>query len=213
MITPPLILLAGGHSRRMGQRKALLPFRGRTWLEAQLGAFACDGGAEAVVVIADPPLFCARLPWLGSALSRDVRASGLRVRALVQPRPEEGPFSSLRLALAATSGSAFVLPVDVPTAPGVFRQLVRALGDRDAAVPRFAARRGHPVLLSMAFARRLASLPLDAPDARLDRQLANARCAEARVHDEVVLLDLNTQKAWAAWASSAHADRCYPQAP
>ena len=44
------ILLAAGESSRMGQLKALLPWRGRALLQHQVSALR-DGGAEHVIVV------------------------------------------------------------------------------------------------------------------------------------------------------------------
>jgi molybdenum cofactor cytidylyltransferase len=208
-----LVVLAGGASARMGQPKALLPFQGRTWLDAQLEGFARAGGRDAIVVVSALDRMRTALAWIDDALAREVIADGLSVRAVHQPRPEEGPFSSLVLGLSALrERAAFVLPIDVPVCAGTWHALAGALGDADAVVPAHHGRRGHPVLVSASFAARLSAIPIDAPDARLDRQLARADRVEVSVDDPTVLLDLDTPEEWAAWIASQAASHCYPAA-
>lgn len=209
-----LVVLAGGTSARMGRPKALLPFQGRTWLDAQLQGFARAGGRDAIVVLSALDRLRAALPWIDDALAREVVTDGLSVRAVHQPRPEEGPFSSLVLGLSALRArAAFVLPIDVPVCAATWRALASALDTHDAAVPSHRGERGHPVLLSASFAARLRAIPIDEPDARLDRQLARADRVEVSADDPSVLLDLDTPDEWAAWLASEAASRCYPAAP
>jgi molybdenum cofactor cytidylyltransferase len=177
------IVLAGGASRRMGQPKVLLDFFGRRWIDAQLEAIGGD-----TIVVSSIPI------------------DGVRV--ILQPRPDDPPWSSLKLGLDAASGAVLVLPIDVPVAPGIALALERTIGAHDAAVPVHRGRRGHPVLLSAAFAERLRAIE----DSRLDHELARARCAELEVGDPVVRMNLNTEDEWRAWLSSADCARCYPRA-
>ena len=215
----PLIVLAGGASRRMGTHKGLLPFCGRTWLEAQLEGFARAGGARAVVVMSHCRTHAAELPWVARALEEDARVAGLCVRVCAQPRPTAPPFASLARGLRrdrAVHAGAFVLPVDVPVAPHTWPALEAALGTGQVALPRFEGRNGHPVLLAPAFAARLLCCSNADPEARLDRQLASLDAGARRVvevDEPTVRMNLNTPAEWSAWVASAHPERCYPPPP
>lgn len=200
-IEPTLIVLAGGASQRMGRSKALLAFRGCTWIEAQLEVFARAGGRHAVVVIAERA--ARSTAWIADALARRTDVCGLSVRAVIQPHPDAPAFSSLRLALDAIgSRPAFVLPIDVPARGATWRALADAIGAHDAAVPTYRGRRGHPVLVSAALATRLIRLDPADPDSRLDRQLARADVIEVALDEPTVVMNLNTPEEWSSWLAS-----------
>ncbi len=140
------------------------------------------------------------LSWIDDALAGSARVGDLTVRAAHQPRPEDGAFSSLQLALRLLGArAAYVLPIDVPVSPATWPTLASAIGAREAAVPTHLGRRGHPVLVSAPFAARLAAIAVDAVDARLDRQLARADRVEVERGDPTVLVNLNTEEAWSRW--------------
>jgi molybdenum cofactor cytidylyltransferase len=186
-----VVLLAAGRSSRMGQPKGLVPFEGRPWIEAQLAAL---GPRRVIVVLGhDRERYRQAVPAL---------AAETRVQVVVNPDPDRGAFSSLQLGLAAVSGAAFVLPVDVPAAsPAVWDALEDALhGAIDAAVPRFEGRGGHPVLLARGFVAALCARSPVGPDSRLDRQLAAARASgrvtDVAVDDPRIRLNRNTPEDW-----------------
>ena len=141
---PPLIaglVPAAGASRRMGVDKRRLPYRGATVLETTVGALRA-GGLWPLVVVLEPGSPCRELP----ALLDTVR--------VVNPAPERGMLSSIRVGLAALPAkvvAAAVLPGDHPFAP---RQAVAALRDHFLEhrplllAPRYGDRRGHPLLLA-----------------------------------------------------------------
>jgi CTP:molybdopterin cytidylyltransferase MocA len=116
--------------------------------------------------------------------------------------PERGPFSSLLCGLdRAGEGAAYVLPIDVPC-PGraVWTTLARAVEEGGAAaVPVHAERSGHPVFCSAALTARLARVPVEAEDARLDVQLRALGDAVRRIEvDDVrVGMNLNTRRDFA----------------
>ncbi len=121
LIAPTLILLAGGHSKRMGRPKHELPLGGTTLLEwqvARLGRFFGD----LIVVGAAAP----------------VGARGVSDR-----REDGGPLAGIEAGLLAmrSDGRAFVLACDMPRArPSLGALLWRLSEGHDAAVPRVAGR-------------------------------------------------------------------------
>jgi molybdenum cofactor cytidylyltransferase len=124
------LVLAAGGSRRLGQAKQLLPYRGRTLLENTLDvARAC----------AFDQLICA----VGDELA-GVDFAGVEV--VRNPRREEGCSSSIAVALEVVDADVLVLLLG--DQPGVRPQTVEALlGARSGArfaVCQYKDGRGHP---------------------------------------------------------------------
>jgi len=208
-----LIVLAAGAGKRYGGVKGLIDAGGEPLISMTLASFADYGGSEAVVVVSDEnaPAFAAALPEFATAIDRRglVDAFGLKLRVVLTPNPELGPFASLQTALAlleVSADGAFVLPVDVPIPRRpVWRALTSALTDEiEAAVPTFAGRGGHPVLLGRAILSRLMSLDPMAPQSRLDWLLADlgSRVARLPVDSDDILVNLNNHLAIAAWQAA-----------
>lgn len=144
------IILAAGASSRMGRPKALLTWRGETFLDRLirlLGA-SCDG---VIVVLGEH-----------EAMIRQ-RASRLgECQVVVNPDPDRGQFSSLRLALNEVSGAALFIPVDMPSvAADTVAVLVEALreGFEGFLLPRYQGRRGHPAACGIQGVRLLLEAP------------------------------------------------------
>jgi CTP:molybdopterin cytidylyltransferase MocA len=188
-----LILLCGGKSSRMGVPKGLIPESGATRLERQLERFREVGGEHAVIVLGyDSERYFQAIPWLRSG------GDPFR-RVVVNPDPEHGPFTSILEGARALDDALFVLPIDgeVPRRE-VWDSLAAALVEEvEAVIPCFQGTGGHPVLLSRWFLRRLRTVPVDSPEARLDRQIALLpECCRKRVEvrDPAVLTNRNEPK-------------------
>ena len=133
------IILCGGASRRMGRPKALLEFRGESFLDRLIGLFqtCCD---QVVVVLGYD--------------AESIRAGSFRavgVECVVNPRHAEGQLSSLQRGLEEASGADAVLftPVDYPairleTVQTLCQAMRAAAGDHLVFIPRYAGRNGHP---------------------------------------------------------------------
>ena len=117
----------------MGSPKALLPYRGETFVDRLIGVFSpCD---EVVVVLGHD-----------AGIIRD----GMKRQAtiVVNPEPERGQLSSLQCGLSAVADAdaVFFTPVDYPAIePSTIRALLPLAGT--FAMPRYQGRRGHPVLI------------------------------------------------------------------
>jgi molybdenum cofactor cytidylyltransferase len=166
------IILAAGASSRMGRPKALLTWRGETFLDRLirlLGA-SCD----AVIVV------------LGEQEAM-IRQGASRIgecQVIVNPHPERGQFSSLRLALTQTPGAALFIPVDMPLISSeTVDVLVEALreGFEGFLLPRYQGRRGHPAACGVWGT----SLLLEAPED------SNAKAVIAGHEDLSAAIDLN----------------------
>ncbi len=137
MRKPPVgILLAAGRSERMGEAKALLELRGETFV-ARGARVLREGGCSRVVVVANP--------------DTEATVAG-DFEVVVNPRPEEGMLSSIRLAAARLDAqdTAIISLVDTPEIePWWIVRLVRSARETDEIlIPRFADGDGHPVLLT-----------------------------------------------------------------
>jgi molybdenum cofactor cytidylyltransferase len=149
------IILAAGASRRMGTPKALLDYRGETFLDRLIRIV---GSVGAPIVV------------LGHhAQAVREHATG-RAKFVVNPDPERGQLSSLQTGLAmAPDGMAgfLFIPVDCPA---VTEETVRGLADAFArrdprtlfTIPRYSEKRGHPVFAAPQIARELLELPPEA---------------------------------------------------
>jgi molybdenum cofactor cytidylyltransferase len=131
------IILAAGASSRMGSPKALLEYRGETFLDRLIRVL----GSEC-----DPVIVA-----LGYHADKIRAGAHGRARFVVNPDPARGQLSSLQTALAEVPEDAegfLFMPVDCPAVePETVRILVEALKAFEGllAIPRYEGRRGHPV--------------------------------------------------------------------
>jgi molybdenum cofactor cytidylyltransferase len=150
------IILAAGASQRMGAPKALLDYRGETFLDRLIRVVGTV--AEPLVVLGYGP--------------EAVKAGSTRpAKFVVNPDPRRGQLSSLQTALAAAPGDFegfLFVPVDCPAvAEETVRRLASAFARRDPAtlfvIPRYdqgrGQKRGHPVFAAPPIAREILSLP------------------------------------------------------
>lgn len=147
------IILAAGASSRMGSPKALLDYRGETFVGrlARVLSASCDP----VIVALGYHAETTRSAVPGNAV------------VMINPAPERGQLSSLQTALAAlppeAEGFAFI-PVDSPAVePATVERLRDTFLRRDPAtlfvIPRHQGKRGHPVFATRTVADELLALP------------------------------------------------------
>lgn len=170
MVSVQAFVLAGGHSRRMGQDKALTPWRGQALAGHVAAALAAGGCAPVSLVGRQPGLAALGLPVLAE--------------------PEEGglhPLFGVAAALDVSRESPLVLicPCDLPQLEAGHVAALLAVG---APCVARAAGRVHPLLavLDPALAPRARALALAGGSAR-------ELCASLRPVDlpEAALLDAN----------------------
>jgi molybdenum cofactor cytidylyltransferase len=180
------IILAAGASERMGYPKALLPYRGNSFLSGILDATFAAGVETRVVV----------LGYYADKIQVALDLSGVIV--VRSENLDAGPIGSIRAGIRALDphpvDGALIWPVDRPHVPvAVITDLLDAFRKTHQAiiVPTFRGRRGHPVI----FARSVFDELLAAPDQRGARAVvrqSRTRVAEVPVTDSAVLEDLNT---------------------
>jgi molybdenum cofactor cytidylyltransferase len=173
----------------MGHPKALLDYRGETFLDRliRVTGAVCDP----VIVV------------LGHHAST-IRAQILNpAHFVVNPDPERGQLSSLQTALAAlppdAEGFAF-MPMDCPAVQEVtVAKLADTFRSRDAktllVIPRLGDERGHPVFCSRQIAEELLALPLTAAA----RDVIHAHVPETQyvdVDDPGILTDVDDPAAY-----------------
>ena len=184
------IVLAAGESRRMGYPKALLRYRGRTFLESVLEATSA-GGIERRIVV------------LGLDADKILSSHDLSSCTVMKTENQAaGPIGSIRTGIRSIINhpveAVMIWPVDQPhvavsTVQALLEKFVQTRGP--IVLPTYGARRGHPAL----FAREVFDELLAAPDAEGARGVVRSRperVVEVPVPDAAVVEDIDTQEAY-----------------
>ncbi len=179
------IILAAGESKRMGSPKALLPFKGKTFLEHIISVLKrCSLDAVTVVLGAD---------------AKTIRESAdlSETNVVVNSNYEEGQLSSLIAgldSLPARSEAVVVCLVDMPfVTEETVNAILSTFSETHASivVPVYEGRRGHPVLFSRSVYEEL----LNAPPEQGARWVVKADVSRVRyveVSDGGVVIAINT---------------------
>lgn len=183
-------ILAAGQGSRMGLPKALLRIDKTSALQRILGAYRTTQ-IRPVVVLAEPQRF----------LASTVSSFGSEL--VFNPHPEEGPLSSLQLALkrAPTSSAMILHPVDFPL---VRAETLRSLllehrwDPATILIPTCWGQKGHPVLFPQRFYPDLLRAPLE-KGARCVVRERQPFVKHVRVGDEGILANLNSPSDLAFW--------------
>ncbi len=131
-----VIILAAGHSARMGMPKGLLAFKGTTLLEYSIQQALASNLVVGVVVAKDDKSY---IPLLQQ----------YDVQIIINDNYSLGPFYSIWLALKQVNFlSTFILPVDVPLVPV---KILRRLIDKDYSAVKVKNKQGsggHPLWIN-----------------------------------------------------------------
>lgn len=174
------LILAAGESRRMGHPKALLDYRGETFLDRLIRIFGEVCSPVLVVLGAQPEV---------------VRAGARRggeARFLLNAIYRKGQLSSLQCGMRSVppeaEGVLFTL-VDHPAVePSTVARLLAASGP--LRIPRHAGRRGHPVYVSRALLPEFLALePADSARLVINRHGTSIEYVD--VDDPGVLEDID----------------------
>jgi molybdenum cofactor cytidylyltransferase len=187
------LILAAGKSSRMGSPKALLDYRGETFLDNLTGLFS--GFCDPVIVV------------VGHEAGR-IRA-GVRhpERALFAENTayESGQLSSmqcgLRMVPESSAGVLFTL-VDHPNVqPGTIAGLLAA-PNAPLAIPRYRGRRGHPIFFNRKLMDDFLALSPDSQARQVVNRHADAVCF-VDVNDPGILDDVDDAAAYSRLLETA----------
>lgn len=187
------VILAAGESSRMGQPKALLPWRGGTFLSGAIRVLTAF--TDMVIVVAGN-----NAPQIRPIV--DANAAFL----VTNPQPERGQFSSLQVGVQEVLNrgrdAAIITLVDRPPAkPETVQHLKQeflARLDQNiwAAVPEFEGKHGHPYVAG----RELIGACLDAPATANARDIQHANAARivyVPVTDQLIAVNIDTPEDYA----------------
>ena len=175
------IVLAAGRSERMGRPKALLPFRGRTFLENILASVSKASIEHTVVV-------------LGGYREQIERTIPLAA-AVFNADYEQGMITSFQTGIRALppgSAGAVLFLVDNPLVqPVTTDALVERFQANRIIIPTFQGRRGHPVLFASEILEEILALP-SSVGANTILARDPARVIEVPLNAPEVLADIDT---------------------
>jgi molybdenum cofactor cytidylyltransferase len=179
------LILAAGESSRMGRDKALLTYRGRTFLETIVTTLR-EAGIEHVAVV---------LGHHAEEIQRNVKLKDAEV--VINPEYRRGQTSSLQVGLRALhSPDLEAVVLCLVDHPLISADTVRALvmsfrrAGAPVVIPTFQDQRGHPVLIARALFSELLSLN---PSEGADTVIRKYRDATVfvEVGDQEILLDVD----------------------
>ncbi|MDP3064849.1 MAG: nucleotidyltransferase family protein, partial [Chloroflexota bacterium] len=179
------VLLAAGQSTRMGQLKALLPWRGQTLLERQVASLLEAGIAQVVVVLGHE---AERLKPL---------VDGKRgVRVVLNPRYREGKTTSIKTGVDALPSDVehlVLVGVDQPRSPETYRSVVQAHLRAGALItkPYYKGVGGHPPVFSRQVFGELAALREETLGLKELMRRRIEQVQKVELDTPEVLLDLN----------------------
>ena len=179
------LILAAGESSRMGSAKALLEFRGETFLDRLIRCFSAYCSPVIVVLGHEPEIIRAGVRSAGNAMF------------VLNADYSRGQFSSMQCGLRAVPEDAegiLFTPVDHPNIePATVAQLIAA--GAPIAIPQYLGRHGHPVLFTRALIPEFLALGADAQA----RQVFHGHASEIQyldVADPGILDDIDDPDAY-----------------
>ena len=170
----------------MGRPKALLPFRGSTFLENILDTISQSQIGHTIVVVGHH--------------RREIESLGIRVPVVFNPNYEQGMVTSFQAGIQALSSDilgAFLFLVDHPLVEiSTIEAMIPSAGEDRIVQPAFEGRRGHPVLFGKKVLDEILQLP---PSEGADTVVRKdpERLFEIPVKSGAILLDIDTPEQFA----------------
>jgi molybdenum cofactor cytidylyltransferase len=149
------IILAAGESKRMGQPKQLLPFRGSTLLGQIVENLLQSQAAETIVV----------LGYQAEKIIPQIAREPVRI--VVNPDFEQGMSSSIRCGLSHISAAADGVMIVLGDQPLIEKEIIDLLierhrqSERGIILPVYNGIKGHPVIFKMKYKDELMRLTGD----------------------------------------------------
>lgn len=151
------VILSAGESSRMGRPKAFLPIDGQTFIEKIVGAVKQSSVGSVLVILGH------------NAEEMRRRIVHLPVEILVNPDYKLGQLSSLQVAVRhlEKKSNCVGMLVHLVDHPYIDPKLIERMIERFRAsgklivVPRYGAKRGHPVIFSRQLFAELLAAPMD----------------------------------------------------
>lgn len=191
------LVLAAGHSKRMGRNKLLMPLDGRPMIHHTLDALQDSGVTDITLVSGHQSLL------LRDTLQHHPLSAQLRI--VNNPDHASGLASSLRHGLAQLPGDQSGLLVmlgDMPQlSPAIIQRLLarfRALEGEKIVIPCYHGQRGHPRIWPAALVPMMSLAQGDRGADFLIRQNP-AWVEELELDDPAVIRDFDTPEALALW--------------
>jgi molybdenum cofactor cytidylyltransferase len=186
------VILAAGESSRMGFPKALLRYRGESFLDTLAGLFAARCSPVIVVV--------------GAHAARIRAAAARPVQFVLNPDYTRGMTSSLQCGLRAVppeaEGVLFTLVDHPAVAPDTLDALLAAPSPL-LRVPRYQGKRGHPIW----FSRALIPEFLAIAEPRAAREVVHAHAAQTSfldLPDPGIVADIDDAEAYRRLTGVGH---------
>ena len=186
------VILAAGESRRMGSPKALLQYRGQTFLDTLISLFAARCSPAIVVLGAN-----------ADEIRRGIRSA--EATFVINPDYRTGQTSSMQCGLRAVPSDAEGVLFTLADHPAVAASTVDALLAPPRPflrVPRFEGRRGHPVWFSRALIAEFLAMPAEG----VARDIVYSHAAETEyldVKDSGIVADIDDPAAYRALIGAA----------
>ena len=201
MISPVLILLAGGKSTRMGTPKGLLNYFGKPWILEQICRYKPIENPKVIIGLGyDYKQYFKEIPWFKSAINHLYKYNGVTVQVVINKEPEYGSFSTLQTVLHTVNlkNTILVQPIDVPLLNNKeLRLIIR--NTNKIVIPTCDAKNGHPVKLNPTFWNILLAIDKTSDNARLDVQIKKENPLSIKylnVLDNSVYQNINTKEDW-----------------
>jgi molybdenum cofactor cytidylyltransferase len=181
------VVLAAGESRRMGEKKELLPIAGEPMVRAVVGKLLASAKVDEVIVVLGE-----RADDVGGCLAG---FTDERLELVGNRRFREGMGTSLAHGVRACSWGTDAIVVALGDAPFFTVEHVDAVIDAHAsgaaiAVPVNGGRRGHPVVFDGAYRAELEALEGDA-GARDTIEREAASVVDVEIGDDAFLVDID----------------------